>query len=880
MHALNLDNEENEDDTKISLRHIGEALNKKLKGDYSSIRESHSESSGNLKSVTRYIELLTRNMNISSVTDYLEDIDNDKDLLYSHFDYLDYSSNKRYFLTGKYYTILTESIDCQVELDTVISEMKDHKNSFAELCAEFEEINEIIKRLFYLKEDLVSPNDINNYTIQVIAKYLLDSEENKSIIHTVIGQIVNRKLSSVLDKMNDFRKQLEFILNSIGPINDEVKNLQQTLEIIYENGKNTPMGDLLKNRFSRSVNKDYLYYNFILRPLKKSDDGDTFNRIFDKTYKPSRKFKIEDQFIQDLNETMTQIHHDRLAKVEEVVEGALEINNQYAETEQVIGYICDIMNYTSVQSNVQIIYQDDEDNPKNGFEKKYSSAMQLKESNPESLIRDIIEDQGLHNSWNNVISSRDKISTLKEFKKYQKQVQKFFATVYERITAPGVLKFTEWVQANDSSKLIADPTIKLIRKTLISEYSDYQEDMDIIAEKINMLDSSNTLFEGVKKQIRQAIILQLGEVDLDVIEEAVVLRDFVSDLSVLLADLGDTPELSFVDSAQFLDDYANEDDPNSIQFKKIISSYSGVIEKIISADDMIIADEDSMQIDMVHNKVKENINDIRNAVEEIFDTGIHNTLDENIHLIFKKFEQAINLDARNASNSLRKEIDTTWDPILSAYNIISQFFVSYDIDKVSSLQQLQENQGLSAFEEVISAYTTRVETILSENPISGIKTNKINELFRSFTQLEASIGDLAEIRSKKEFCESLAGFADEYATVKVPILEKLRVDQVDITSILDLLPSLRQHIENVQSEDPLLTGLSEYYEYIIKKIDQINKKYAEILETSSAHDALPFFNDIPEEGKAVDADSLAENFEMIKTLAQYDLIKINIDKSV
>jgi hypothetical protein len=879
VQTLNLYSEEI-DLAKISLRDIGKALNEVMKEEYSEIHKSYSGNSSNIKSVIRYIEMLTRNEGASSIDDYLDYIDRDNDILLSHFYHLEFSSNKKYFLSGLYYKILFQNVDCQVEQDCVVSEMKDHKNSFSELYAEFEAINQDIASLFHLREDLVNPKDINSYTIQIIAKYLIDSEENDSIIHTVIGQIINQQLSSVIEKINDFQSQIEEIKNSVSPIKEEVGKLQRHIDRIYETGKNTPLIDLLKDRFSRSINKDYLYYHYFLKLLRKSDGGDTYNRIFDKRYMPSRKFDIEDQFIQDLDSTMKQIFEDSLPSIEEVVENALEVNNRYADTERLVGYICEIMNYPNVQSDVTIISRDDEDFPSDGYEKNYLVALQLKENSPGQLVQEIIGDPGQLKSWTSVISNRDKITTMKEFKKYQKQVQNYFASVYERITAPGVLKFTEWVQANDGSKIITGPAIQKVRQALIDGYSDYQEDIDIIAEKINILDSSNSIFEGVKEQIRQVIVLRLSEVDTSAIEEAEVLPDFISDLSDMLAELDTIPEILYTDPIQFAESQLGVDDQNPSVSAKLISSYSGIMKKIVSADDMIFDSDESIQIDMLQSMLQENIEDAKNAVIDVLETDMHNNSDEELNILFEKFEQALNLDPRNASDSLANEIEITWDPIHAAYDIIGRFFNSYDFEKVNLLEQMQLKQGLSVFNEIISSYTTKVKQILSENPISSIKKRKMNEIFRSFTHHESLISQLGEIGLKKEFCDKLTEIADEYIDTKVPILEKLRVDEADIVKIADMLPSLRKHIENVQAEDLLLTGLSDYYEYIIKKIEQINDKYAEILGTSSAHEALPFFNDIPEEGKEVDASVLTEHFDEIKILTQYDLIKITIDKSV
>ena len=881
LNELNLGSSEHDGD-EISLRDVNESINKRLKNDLESISKSYLDSSSDLGAITRYIQLLISFLEINTVQDYLENLKTENVLLNSHFNYLGFSANKRYFLKGIFCRTIASQIESSSEQTTVISEINKHKDALAKKAYEIEESNEAFAKLFRIKEGLVNPEDIEKYSMKVITPYLTSSENDTSLINTVIGQIINQELSQVVESTDSFLEQMEEIQETISSTKEDIDALQEQIDTIYENGEDTPLVDLIKDHFKKPINKDYLYNTYILIPLKKHDERSTFNNVFDKTYKPNMKFYIERQYIQDLNVAIKEIQISKTPKVEEIVSELITLNNEYAESEQLAGYICAIMDKEWVQSKISYIdpEENEQDESENSdIEGKFNLAKQLVENGTEEIAEPVRHDQELAREWDSLIVERSKISTEAEFKKYKKHINKYFTKLYERITAPSVQKFTDWIQLNDNDPIIPQKEINAIRQTLIDNYGDYQRDLDTIALHIQELETSGTIFEGIKKEIRQLIVKDLKDHVLSGEELSDYLPDFIADFGDLLESMSNIDELHYTTSDQYFDPDEEIDDDQNQETIEQKTYYSGISKKIISANDKLIEDE-IVPIDSVVSMITENIEDIKIAISDIKSTSLHKGSTDIQKILFQKFVQIVRLEPRRAQTSLARDMETVWNPMNRAYKSIVQFYDNYDQNEVEAVRMLQRDSGMKIFNRLIMDYTTDLKRAFSSNPLQAITSKSINEITQIFGLAENSIINIEEGKKSKDFSSYLLGIVKEYSKKKIPILKKLLINDSNVEKINGLLDQLKAFSETVSSEKTLLKALSSYYKYIAKKVDEIDGEYNLLLESSKAVEVIDFYNQLSEEGISINSSDLVAKIDKITKGIELGLVKVTIEKNV
>ena len=147
-----------------------------------------------------------------------------------------------------------------------------------------------------------------------------------------------------------------------------------------------------------------------------------------------------------------------------------------------------------------------------------------------------------------------------------------------------------------------------------------------------------------------------------------------------------------------------------------------------------------------------------------------------------------------------------------------------------------------------------------------------------------TINNLNEGQLKDELVEYFNRIIDDHNNTKIPILNKLRtakhdIGEHDIDEIEKILNEVKGFAKGFKDSEILIETLKDEFIYANKHIEELNKKYKEILKKTSVGDNLSLLDDFLED-KELDVSYLTDNIDKIKNLLEYDLINIKLKKNV
>jgi len=871
-----------QNDNSVSLHETAYTLSKKLRNDVGDIRKEFISNHSFNRSVVRYVSLLAEHAEIDSFDDYLNFISNKNILVNSHFDFLNFSNNKRYFLSTLFLGSISTDLDCSEDHEEVVNKINEHKNVFSGYVEEYEIMNDDVELLFGIKDKIVDPNDFNRYSVSIIAKYLISSEADTSVVNTTIGFHLDQLLAEVSNKIEAFSSKYSRLISNAKSVKSDVEISQAYLNKIYNNGVGSPIINLIEDKYGCSIKNNYLFNRFILKPLKGRQKGELFNNIFNKTYRPSRDFDIDEQLLCTFEEGLDITLERNTEKIYELTEKALLLNNQFAATETILSYIGSICDFENPDPMVEIIEHDniDDDPVLAKYESNYKIAVEFIHDDSKTHSKEITSDTNLEETWIRLLRRREALTSVKEFKTYKKEVFKTFEKLHERITAPEVDILINWLKANDSEPTISDSVYKSIYKTLIRNYREYQDSLDTISENISLLEFKGNIFSALIEEIVGIVLSSFKNREFDKNNEEESISDFVSGLATMLENLIDFDQLHFKDNAELVANAIGDDEANPEEINKINSTYSTAISKILNSADKLINDDFVPEVEDVYELLRTAFNDIDSAINRIVETDIHNELDDDLVYLFGLFVNQMEISSGSLDELLNDEVEKTWDSFHNSYNTLTNFYSTYKYEDIESVRNIHANHGFSIVNQVLDKYLVKLESIFSESPLKDVMTKKWSTIVIACAHVEAKIHDLDEIKSGIAFCEIILNDIKEYKNRKIPTLRKLKISSDDIDDLEKLLPKIGQFVEHIKGEDSLFKGLVEYYMYLGKEAQKLISKYSELLRSSKESTVLPFLEKIPEEGLLIDGSEMINNNDKIMKLADLDLITIKIEKKI
>ena len=512
----------------------------------------------------------------------------------------------------------------------------------------------------------------------------------------------------------------------------------------------------------------------------------------------------------------------------------------------------------------------------------YKTAIAEKAANTQDVVTAIV-DNDLIDKFTLIQKDKEQISSIEDLYKYQKKIKSFFYEIYKIITAPGVQKFIDWLD-EISSKGLETKTRKYITEFLIKEYATYDDSIKNIIENKDIVKPNNSLFEDVKKSIKENINKSIGSffTSKEKIEED--FPEFIEELNGLLEGLSKIEELGFIDVKDF---YTNniEDKGNDGFLEEIDEEadfYFDLIKQVVEKKDFLTTNKEIISLSTIVENVQSSIDDIYESIKTINSIDVSIDSDDNITTLYNKFEKSFKFNnVENVSDSIQESINDTWDKIIIAYNTCQAFYLNNSQAKISKLNSNKDKWSNFAFSNRIEQYVLTLNNIISDNPIKSIKANDISKIKTTYTKVEKSINTLEENNPKEIIVNYFSNIASDFENTKIGILKKLKIADSEIEKIESAVVEIKSFTDNINTSENLLDALNDdFIDGILGSYDYIKKEFTTAIEKSDIKDDLEYLDEISSDEYVLNKTDLWDNIERFKMLLEYDLININLTKNI
>lgn len=516
------------------------------------------------------------------------------------------------------------------------------------------------------------------------------------------------------------------------------------------------------------------------------------------------------------------------------------------------------------------------------IQENYKTALAEKMANAQDVGTAII-DNDLTDKFTLIQKDKDQISSIEDLSKYQKKIKSFFDDVYKIITAPGVQKFIDWLDELSSNGLEAKNR-KHITEFLIKDYASYDDNIKSIIENKDVVKSNNSLFEDIKKSVKENIIKRIGSsfTSKEKVEEE--FPEFIEELDDLMEGLSEIEELSFIDVKDFYTNNIEEKGNDGFveDIDKEADFYFDLIKQVVEKKDFLTTNKEIISLSTIVENVQSSIDDIYQSIETIKTIDVSTDSEDDIRTLYNKFESSFKFNnVDNVSGYIEESINDTWDKIINAFNTCQFFYSNNSQAKISKLDRNKDRWSGFVFSSKIEQYVLTLNNIISDNPIKLIKTNDISKIRTTYTKVEKSINSLEENNPKEIIVEDFSTITSDFENKKIEILKKLKIADSEIEKIESAVVEINSFINNINTSENLLDALNDdFVDGILGSYDYIKKEFTTAIEKSDIKDDLEYLDEISSDEYVLNKTDLGDNIERFKRLLEYDLININLTKNI
>lgn len=523
------------------------------------------------------------------------------------------------------------------------------------------------------------------------------------------------------------------------------------------------------------------------------------------------------------------------------------------------------------------------------IQEHYKAALAEKEANAKDVNTAIL-DNGLADKFISYQKEKEQISSLEDLEKYQKKIKSFFEDVYKIITAPGVQKFIDWINEL-SLKGIETKISTHITDFLIGEYATYDENIKNIIKNKAVLEPNSSLFENIKKSVRENINKRILSSLLDKEKINDEFPDFIEELDDLLEKISEINELGFQDAKDF---YTNNIDDKNLdgyiaEIDQDADYFYNLINQIIEKKDFLTTNQDLIKLSTIAEAIENSLVDIKQSIKKLKSINIQNETDNNVRTLYNKFEKNLVFDTEknNISGYLEKEISGTWETVIGAYNICQNFYSKNTLAKIQKLEERKDIWSkLPGLNSKIEQYILTLRNIVSDNPVTSLSNSDISKIKSNYTKIEKKINSFLESNHKDDVVHYFLNITNDYKDKRIGILKKLKVDDSEINKIEIEIGFIESIIQTIKTSDDLLESLiTELVEGILSpeaSYSYITKEFSKAIENSKIKDDYKYFKEWNDDGFSITRETLEnrEEIDRLKRLLEYDLININLTKNI
>jgi DNA-directed RNA polymerase subunit F len=505
---------------------------------------------------------------------------------------------------------------------------------------------------------------------------------------------------------------------------------------------------------------------------------------------------------------------------------------------------------------------------------KYAKALELKGSEKYS---DTLKVELSKPEWkqrlSEILAEMESIDSIKGYEKAMTKLKQMFNDVYEKITAPGLDAFIEWV--NDHTK--NQENVRKLRAFLMKDYETYSSSIDAILSAVENLpdEEDSLLFDKIisdfNKKLKSEVSKFLNEPD----KFANAIDGFLSKMKSEYEGLAGIHELAYKSIEQLYTEDQKADET--------ISFYMNVIKLAINGGQDLAPLNEEEQAMSLYKRAKNRVNSIKSCITSLKASGIAQSSDEELKYLFSRYEKEMVNTKGDVSTYLTEYLEKIWSPLHEKYTAIKRF---YEEDELTFKED--DWKGFS-LENDINALLKSYKLVRSSNVLPSLRALKLEEVSSKITKCHKSISDLQTKendtgRNVREYFEDfIQTYEGKRSMVEklVEIHPELNSDFENIyseTSKCKYLPNIKNGIESINQDGTFLVAMSESESTVYemnKDMKETKEVFLNILKKSQMEKQIEWINGLTTNELSEDTFKPEYLLELIKQ----GLITLSFEKN-
>lgn len=502
------------------------------------------------------------------------------------------------------------------------------------------------------------------------------------------------------------------------------------------------------------------------------------------------------------------------------------------------------------------------------IEKKYDKALELKKGAKYVATLDTeLRKPEWKERLNEITERMNAIGSKSDFERFTKQLEDLFNDIYEKITAPGLDAFIDWV--NDHTR--NQENVKKLRSFLKKNYETYSTSIDEILTAVDSLPQEdekllfNKLIGEFNKKLKSKVNSFIN--DADKFENTIDV--FLSTLNSEYKGMSEIIELSYTSIDQLYTE--------NQKTKPTISFYQSIIEKAKNDNQGLDPLNDSEKYYTLYNLALRRIQSVKTCIANLVQTGISDYDDESLKNLFLRYDEEMLSAKGDVATTLSNYLLKTWQPLENKYINIRNF---YEEDKLSFKES--DWKGFEKEADITALYNN-YKTVRDGNILSKIPTMKLEDVSKNINDCSKKINDL--LLKESETSRIVRDFFEEFVSIynnKKQMLDKL-IDKhpnlqdlyKDIYAPGKSMTTITNGIGSIKEEGTFLKELSDGTIYdMIEDMKKIKETFLEILKQSQMEAQIKWLNDL----NSTTINENDFNADYLLTLIKEGLITLSFKK--
>ena len=511
---------------------------------------------------------------------------------------------------------------------------------------------------------------------------------------------------------------------------------------------------------------------------------------------------------------------------------------------------------------------------------KYVGAKHDKENSPfkEKIIISL-EDPALQDEWLQIKAQKHAIKDEADYKSFVEALDKYFNKVCEKITAPGVDAFIDWIIGLGFKQ----QNLLSLREYLIEnyQYSDYSDQVEFIQSNGHYVDYDanspkifNELIKSANKEIKELVNKLIEKPEL---YETTVL-DFLKSVADELEIISEIEALACTDINEL---FTEEQKENGIAF------YQDIVKDAIAYLQQSQTKYPIIKGATASTVITNKIEDLTSFIESLDNFGLAQVSDEKVKVIFEKSKSQI-IGKEGTLKDHWTEFETkTWEELESHYTLIQDFFKEKNEISVGSLKSGKLKWNISSIntdlKHLIDKYTETIEKnpleILSNyNTYKGLR-DEFHKKAKAIDEVKLAAGSL-QTKLFDLFDEKII----DYIENKIPIIDSI-VDkkinlQKDVKLIKDSVDALKKANTADYKEKSFLAFLSTDFDSFYEYYNSIDVMYTQLLSNAGMKENIDWLQKITEGAEELEITEVhLSDVEKLRELLKYNLVTISLTRN-